>query len=80
MSRRSPPTVSQLRSKPSRQKPAPSAVRMDAVFYCLGALERFAKLQRDEVQRITIEIALLGQTGLDVNDSARRIHLKIDER
>ncbi len=42
--------------------------RMDAVMYCLGALERFATMRPDEVQGVGFEIALLGQRGLEVNN------------
>lgn len=42
--------------------------RMDAVMYCLGALEKFAALSASEVQQVAFEIAMLGQRGLDAND------------
>jgi len=42
--------------------------RMDAVMYCLGALQKFAKMSQGEVQAVAFEIALLGQRGLDVNN------------
>ena len=35
-------------------------IRMDAVMYWLGAIERFAKMDRQEVQKITFEIGMLG--------------------
>jgi tetratricopeptide (TPR) repeat protein len=43
-------------------------MRMDAVMYCLGALERFARMRRDEIQAVGLEIAMLGQRGIDVNN------------
>lgn len=45
-------------------------VRLDAVMYCLGALERFAQLGPADVQAIGFEVAKLGQTGIDVNNAA----------
>ncbi len=54
----------------------PGAPRMDAVMYCLGALERFEKMTPEEVQRVGFEIALLGKSGLDVNNSAPNYRLR----
>ena len=54
----------------------PGRDRPDAVMYCLGAIERFEALPLSEVQRITFEIAVLGRSGLDVNDSAQKYRLK----
>jgi tetratricopeptide (TPR) repeat protein len=53
-----------------------AAPRMDAVMYCLGALERFEKMTPEEVQRIGFEIAMLGKSGLDVNNSAPSYRLR----
>jgi tetratricopeptide (TPR) repeat protein len=60
----------QARSRIAEQtlRGATAGPRMDAVMYCLGALERFATMQPDEVQAIGFEIALLGQRGLEVNN------------
>jgi tetratricopeptide (TPR) repeat protein len=44
------------------------ALRMDAVFYMQDALERFAEMSRAEIGQITMEIALLGRQGLEVNN------------
>ena len=49
---------------------------MDAVLYCLGALDRFAKMTPDEVQKVGFEIAILGMNGLDVNDSTPKYRLR----
>jgi hypothetical protein len=54
----------------------PGMLRMDAVMYCLGAMERFDAMSRDEVQDITFEIAMLGTRGLDVNDSTQKYQLR----
>ncbi len=50
--------------------------RLDAVMYCLGALERFDAMPRQEVQKIGFEIAILGQSGLDTNDIAQKYTLR----
>jgi hypothetical protein len=42
--------------------------RMDAVMYCLDALEKFDGLTPEQVQAVTLEIAMLGRQGLDTND------------
>ena len=44
--------------------------------YCLGALERFEKMTPEEVQRIGFEIAMLGKSGLDVNNPAPSYRLR----
>jgi len=44
--------------------------------YCLGALEKFEKMTPDQVQKVGFEIAILGMSGLDVNDAARKYQLK----
>jgi Flp pilus assembly protein TadD len=54
----------------------PSTERMDAVMYCLGALEKYAKMTPDNVQQVGFEIAMLGMNGLDVNDPMPKYRLK----
>jgi tetratricopeptide (TPR) repeat protein len=51
-------------------------IRPDAVMYCLGAMEYFAKLSLAEVQRITFEIAMLGTKGFEVNNSEQKYELR----
>lgn len=51
-------------------------VRMDAVMYCVGALEKFASMNLDQVQKIGFEIAMLGTRGIDVNNPTTRYTLK----
>jgi tetratricopeptide (TPR) repeat protein len=51
-------------------------VRMDAVMYCLGALQTFAKMSQDDIRKVTYEIAMLGTKGLDVNDPAQKYQLR----
>ncbi|HNX49477.1 MAG TPA: tetratricopeptide repeat protein [Thermoanaerobaculaceae bacterium] len=55
---------------------AAGQVRMDAVMYCLGALQTFAKMPKENVRKVTFEIALLGTRGLDVNDPAQKYQLR----
>ena len=50
-------------------------LRPDAVFYCLGALERFAKLPASRTKQIAFEIGMLGRSGLDVNNPDSRYTL-----
>lgn len=55
---------------------AAGQIRMDAVMYCLGALQTFAKLPKAEIRSVTFEIAMLGTKGLDVNDPAQKYKLR----
>lgn len=50
--------------------------RMDAVMYCLGALEKFESIDREALQRIAFEVAMLGRSGLDVNDPEEKYTLR----
>jgi hypothetical protein len=50
----------------------PGVDRMDAVMYCLSALEKYAGMPADRVQKIGFEIAILGTRGLDINDPTPR--------
>jgi len=54
----------------------PGLPRPDAVMYCLGALEKFARMPRTEMQQIAFEIAAKGQSGLDTSDPAPKYQLK----
>ena len=51
-------------------------VRMDAVFYMMDALDRFAGMNKTEVSQVTMEIALLGRQGLRINDPDTRYTLR----
>ena len=51
-------------------------VRTDAVMYCLAALREFEKMTPDEVKKISYEIAMVGRTGLALNDSTPKYRLK----
>ena len=50
--------------------------RADAVFYCLGALNYFKDKSTKEVQTVTFEIGLKGQSGLDINDPEKTYQIK----
>lgn len=50
-------------------------LRVDAVMYCLGALELLSSKSRDEIMAVTSEIAFLGRRGLDINSTEKKYHL-----
>jgi len=50
--------------------------RLDAVMYMRGAMETFAKMPRQQVGEIVMEIAQLGQFGLAINEPEKRYTLK----
>ena len=51
-------------------------VRMDAVYYMQGAMDEFSRKSRQEIGQIVMEIALLGQSGLQINKPDIRYALK----
>lgn len=51
-------------------------VRMDAVFYMQGAMDEFSRKSKQEIGQIVMEIALLGQGGLQINKPDVRYSLK----
>lgn len=67
---------SRLAHKTFRAAQTSVGVRMDAVMYCLGALETFENLSNEEIQRIGFEIAMLGTQGLDVNEATPQYTLR----
>ena len=50
--------------------------RMDAVFYMQSAIHEFSALTQAEVGKITMEIVLLGQKGLQINNPDVRYSLE----
>ena len=50
--------------------------RTDAMFYCLGALRKYATMLPEQVRTIAFEIALKGNEGLDINNPDNRYTLK----
>lgn len=53
-----------------------SQPRMDAMMYCLAALEKYKELGTQKTQTVTYEIAMLGRNGLDINNPERKYTLK----
>lgn len=51
-------------------------LRMDAVYYCVAAMEMFASMSKAEIQKIAFEIGLLGAQGLSVDDPHKTYELK----
>lgn len=50
-------------------------MRPDAIEYMIGAMKRFSQIPRDQVGRVTLEIAQLGETGLEINNPSKRYSL-----
>jgi tetratricopeptide (TPR) repeat protein len=50
--------------------------RPDAVMYCLSALQYFADLTDEEVQKIAFEVSMLGTKGFEINDPAQKYQLQ----
>jgi len=50
--------------------------RPDVMMYVAGALQTFKKLGEKKRQMIALEIAMLGRSGLDINDPADKYTLK----
>lgn len=50
--------------------------RMDAVMYCLSALQKFAEMDAEEVRGVAFEIAMLGKNGLDTKDSTPKYKIR----
>ncbi len=48
----------------------------DTVMYCLAAIEQFSKIGNERVKEIAYEVAMLGTTGLSVNDPEKKYTLK----
>jgi len=54
----------------------PGGIRPDVMMYILGALKTFKEAGTKKRQEITFEIAIKGQSGLDINDPAQKYTLK----
>lgn len=65
----------ELRSKIAAEGFRSKGPRIDAVMYCLGALEYFEQIPREKMRQVVFEIAMLGRSGLDVNDPTQKYHL-----
>ena len=64
--------IAQLRMREASH----GGLRMDAVMYLLGALQRFDRMKPEEVQAVALEIAVVGQRGIDVNNPGSRYELR----
>jgi tetratricopeptide (TPR) repeat protein len=51
-------------------------LRPDAVHYCLDGLQKFRELGETKTRAIVFEIAMLGRSGLDINDPGKRYSLR----
>jgi tetratricopeptide (TPR) repeat protein len=49
--------------------------RPDAVEYMMGAMKWFAEIPREQVGRVAMEIAQIGETGLEINNPLKRYSL-----
>ncbi len=63
-------------SHKSMRDTASGGIRLDVVMYIAGALDEFKKQGVVKRQQIALEIALKGQSGLDINDPAQKYTLK----
>ncbi len=57
------------------RKVVDDGIRPDAVEYMIDAIKRFNKIPREQVGRVTMEIARLGETGLEINNPKKRYSL-----
>jgi hypothetical protein len=53
------------------------AVRMACTFHMLGALQRFAKMERSRIYQIAAEIAVLGMDGIKYADPDMKYRLRL---
>lgn len=53
----------------------PGGIRTDVMMYILGALKTFKEVSAKKRQEITFEIAIKGQSGLDINDPTQKYSL-----
>jgi tetratricopeptide (TPR) repeat protein len=51
-------------------------LRMDAVLYCLDGIKKFREMGDAKTKTLVYEIAVLGRSGLDINDPAKKYTLK----
>ncbi len=58
------------------RKATDDRTRPDAILYCLSALKRFRALGMPETKAVVLEIAMLGRSGLDINDPEPKYTLK----
>lgn len=54
----------------------PGVERMDAVMYCVDAMEKFDRMAPEEVQAAAFEIGALGAGGISMGNPDQRYHLR----
>ena len=52
-------------------------LRMDVVFYMIDAIKRFKDVNASAIGQITMELAMLGRSGLDTNNPDKRYQIKL---
>jgi Flp pilus assembly protein TadD len=50
--------------------------RIDVVMYMVGAMKKFETMSLDQIRNTTLEIAMLGRQGLDINDPTAKYTLR----
>lgn len=60
----------------SMRSVAGGGARPDAVFYCLDGLQKFRDLGDTKTRAVVFEIAMLGRSGLDINNPAKKYTLR----
>jgi tetratricopeptide (TPR) repeat protein len=71
-------TVKQILNRAGQadlRKVVDGGYRPDAVEYMIGAMKRFADLPHEQVGRAVMEIAQLGEAGLEINNPLKRYSL-----
>lgn len=63
------------RAHQSMRSKAGGGLRPDAVMYIAGALDTFEKVGSVKARQITLEVAMKGQQGLDINDPDQKYTL-----
>lgn len=60
----------------ARFRKAGGVLRPDVLTYCGDAIRMFEDMPKEEVQRISLEIAMLGAKGFSVNDPSNKYQLR----
>ena len=50
--------------------------RQDAVHYCLGAMQQLSNMDAAELKKLTLELAMVGRNGFEVQNPASRYRVK----
>jgi tetratricopeptide (TPR) repeat protein len=60
----------------ARAKDGGQILRSDAVMCCLSAIEAFSKMSAEKIKEIAFEVAMLGTSGLSINEPEKKYTLK----